>query len=454
MKPSLQKTRAWPYSITAITTFALAAGFWWNMQKQGFFLEQSDDDAVRLYAAYGDFSSEYYRLRHQLDRVLLTQHSDLEMTQFQQNLALFVLLLQQLLEKNQIEKILPPERLGQISIFVEQAGMLLDKSQQTVTVSSVTFRNFSQSLFALQELIDQTALMIDRQTHESNRKRKNALRDSLNLQNLQLFISMLLAVASLLLWLRQLSKTQEQDQALLNLQDQLKHARDDLAVFNHEKQALLAGISNALLPPLHQLLQSPADRQSATEIREKVASINEELTDLLEVAALDSGMGQLKMQDFDFHALLTALTSEMLVASRAKGLLLSLEITTDVPITLHGNAQRIRQILHTLIENAIKHTQTGRIRINAYAAGRRSKKPRLRIDVSDTGPGITSENLPFVFKPSGTTPGQTCANIRQARSLARHMQGDLTVASRPMEGTTFTLDLPLQSASATEHQAP
>lgn len=423
------------------------------MQKQGELLEQIDNKAVSLYSTYSDFSSEYFRLRHQLDRVMLTQHSDLEITQLQQNLGLFIILLQQLLEKNDFSQILPAEKQGQIRIFIEQSHSLLDKSQQNLSINSAPFRNFSQSLFALQELIDQSTLAIARQTHESTQSQKKKLRESMAIQDLCLSFSMLLAIGSLLLWLRQLRHGQRQNQSLQKLQAQLKNASDDLSAFNQEKQELLASISNTLLPPLHALLQLPPGENTAQEIQARISKINEDVTDLLEIAALDSGMGQLKLDDFDFHALLSTLTSEMLVASRAKGLLLSLEITTDVPIVLHGNAQRIRQILHTLIDNAIKHTQTGRIRINAYAAGRRSKKPRLRIDVSDTGPGITQEALPFVFKTSGTTPGQTCRNIRQARSLARHLQGDLTVASRAMEGTTFTLDLPLIQAQSTEQSA-
>jgi len=441
MKIPLREIRTWPYGVLAVTTVSLMATLWWNMQKQGELTSLIDDKAVRLGSAYGDFSAEYFRVRHHFDRVLLTGHNDVEMTQFQQNLALFVLMLQQLQEQEDFLRLLSPEQQGQIRIFIEQSGALLDKSQQTITVNSAQFRNFTQTLLALQDLIDQTALSLARQNHESAHIRKQNLQSTLDRQNALLGVLALLSCGALLLCLQQWRKTQQQEKAMQKLEAQLRHAREDMAAFNQEKQELLASISNALLPPMQQLLN--AEEKSAETLRAEVTSIHETLSDLLEIAALDSGMGQLKLEDFDFHALLSTLTSEMLVASRAKGLLLSLEITTDVPIVIHGNALRIRQILQTLIENAIAQTQIGRIRINAYAAGRRSKKPRLRIDVSDTGPGIEQDALPFVFKRPEAVSTQHGRSIRQARSLARHLQGDLTVASRPKEGTTFTLDLPL-----------
>jgi len=446
MKKSLRTTPLWSYGAAAVTAFALGCGFWWHLQKQVELTRLIDDKATRLCVAYSDFSAEYVRLRHYFDRVLLTGHNDVEMTQFQQNLALFVLISQQLQEKEDFLHLLSPEQQGQIRIFIEQSATLLDKSQNTIAANSAQFRNFTQSLFALQDLIDQTSLKLTRQNHESSRMRKKSLQETLDRQNALLGFFMLVATGALLLYLRQRHKTQKQNQTLQKLEAQLQHARDDMAAFNQEKQELLASISHALLPPMQQLLASNEEK-SAETLRTEINSIHETLSDLLEIAALDSGMGQLKLEDFDFHALLSTLTSDMLVASRAKGLLLSLEITTDVPIVLHGNAQRIRQILHTLIDNAIKHTQTGRIRINAYAAGRRSKKPRLRVDISDTGPGISQDDLPFIFKRAEATASANGRSIRQARSLARHLQGDLTVASRPMEGTTFTLDLPLTPAT-------
>jgi signal transduction histidine kinase len=114
----------------------------------------------------------------------------------------------------------------------------------------------------------------------------------------------------------------------------------------------------------------------------------------------------------------------------------------------------LRQILLNLTDNALKYTETGRVRIDARAA-HDDGQSTLLVSVSDTGIGIESADLERLFtaferldsaevsRTSGTGLG-----LHLSRSLATLLGGDISVTSEPGVGSTFTLTLPLSAVPA------
>lgn len=138
--------------------------------------------------------------------------------------------------------------------------------------------------------------------------------------------------------------------------------------------------------------------------------------------------------------------------ARNRGLefILSLD---QCPAIVEGDAARLRQVVFNLLSNALKFTERGTITLHGYTA-HEERGDRVRIDVTDTGIGIAPDKLEEVFESfrqadASTTRrfGGTGLGLAICRNLARAMNGDVSVVSKPGEGTTFTIDLPLIAAA-------
>ena len=114
------------------------------------------------------------------------------------------------------------------------------------------------------------------------------------------------------------------------------------------------------------------------------------------------------------------------------------------------DAQRVRQILNNLLNNAIKFTDNGKVGLSVRREGE-----RLAFAVSDTGRGIPAEALEHIFEKFRQLDqfvtrdhGGTGLGLALAREFAHLLSGDLVVESRVGEGSTFTLFLPLTGQSS------
>jgi signal transduction histidine kinase len=139
----------------------------------------------------------------------------------------------------------------------------------------------------------------------------------------------------------------------------------------------------------------------------------------------------------------------------AAGHQLRTEIPDGIP-TIDTDPARVRQVLGNLLSNAVKYTPSGGhivVRLeertgNSHLKGARS----AAIDVIDDGPGIPRDKLDEIFEEfsrleTGITPG-TGLGLTIARRISRLLGGDISAASEPGHGATFTLWLPVEAAGA------
>ena len=122
------------------------------------------------------------------------------------------------------------------------------------------------------------------------------------------------------------------------------------------------------------------------------------------------------------------------------------EVREPLP-QVRGDAERLRQVLTNLIDNAIKYSPAGaEVEVRAY-----QEDGLVRIDVRDSGPGIAKDDQKLIFEKfgrvtgSGATRPGTGLGLFIARSIAEAHGGALDVDSAPDQGSTFTLELPVQS---------
>jgi signal transduction histidine kinase len=237
---------------------------------------------------------------------------------------------------------------------------------------------------------------------------------------------------------------------------------------NEAKSAFLGMVSHELRTPLHAIggyvdliameLHGPlteAQRVDLARIRSNQRYLAGLISDLLNLTRVGSGHLAYDIGDIVVDDVLAASVSlvEPLVAQRQ---LIYECISCDFRIVARGDREKVIQILVNLLSNSIKFTPAGgRVTIDCAAT-----ESAAVLRVSDTGIGIAPDKLEDIFEPfvqvrSGSTDaeGGLGLGLSISRSLARAMQGDLTVESTAGEGARFTLTLPL-AAAATSHRPP
>jgi CheY-like chemotaxis protein len=230
-----------------------------------------------------------------------------------------------------------------------------------------------------------------------------------------------------------------------------------LASLNHEIRTPLSGI----LGMADLLLETHLDEEQLEYVnatRLCAESLFEILNATLEYSALEAGRFSLDESEFSLRDLIESTRAQQTLKAEAKGLTIRCSYDPGLPETMIGDAPRLRQLLSHFLANAIKFTHTGGVELRVLRDPRASDI--LRIEVEDTGIGIPSDQVDRIFDSfrqvesglSRSYPGLGLG-LALARKLASLMQGEITVASAPGEGSTFTLRIPIRTAETESEPA-
>jgi signal transduction histidine kinase/CheY-like chemotaxis protein len=218
-----------------------------------------------------------------------------------------------------------------------------------------------------------------------------------------------------------------------------------LANMSHEIRTPMNGVVG-MLEMLTTSSLSAEQREMARTARDSAVALLEILNDILDLSKLDSGQVVLDPQVTNFHEICNTCRRLMEQRAEEKGLRLVVEIERNVPNYLVLDGTRVRQVILNLVNNAVKFTEQGQVTIRA-ACRQEGDRIRVRVAVEDTGIGISKEVLPRLFlrfsqADSSTTRrfGGSGLGLEISRSLARVMQGDLSVKSELGKGSTFTFE--------------
>jgi CheY-like chemotaxis protein len=180
------------------------------------------------------------------------------------------------------------------------------------------------------------------------------------------------------------------------------------------------------------------------------------ISDVLDLSKIEAGKIELEYVDFPLARAIDEVVATQIGRIRQKKLELVTNIVQDEPLVVHGDLLRFKQIVLNLLGNAIKFTEQGSITISAQLVSQQDQQGTLRLDVRDTGIGMSRDVLDRIFDTftqadSSTTRtyGGSGLGLTICRRLVKLMGGRIWVDSLPGVGSCFHVELPC--AIRTQH---
>ncbi len=228
-----------------------------------------------------------------------------------------------------------------------------------------------------------------------------------------------------------------------------------------EKSNFLANMSHEIRTPMTAILgcvdllldgdlSEEEQTTNAAAVRRNGKLLLELINNVLDLSKLDSGKPIEESTDCSLFEIVDDVTSLMQTKAADKGLELTVDFAYPLPERIRTNPIRLRQILVNLVDNALKFTERGSVRIAVrYSRDTVTRGigvgPRLHFAVTDTGIGMTTQQQAKIFQPfvqaDETTTrrfGGTGLGLTISKRLANMLGGDLELQSTPGQGTTFT----------------
>lgn len=249
-------------------------------------------------------------------------------------------------------------------------------------------------------------------------------------------------------------KLQREISVRKKIEESLARAKVKADAANQAKDDFLANMSHEVRTPMNAVV-GMADLMSETKlsieqraynhaIQNSAASLLVIINDILDLSKIEAGKLELEIRPFELQQVIDNVQTQIQLGLDDKQLYFSSELGKDVPQTIYGDAIRLGQILLNVINNSVKFTKRGGIRLRVETLPDNNGLQGLKFCISDTGIGMTTEEQSRLFESYGQADssttriyGGTGLGLSICKKLCKLMNGDIWVFSTKGEGSQF-----------------
>lgn len=302
----------------------------------------------------------------------------------------------------------------------------------------------------------------------ANQQEKIVLGQTIELQRNRKYMALagLVILLIVIYFLYTFYQSKQKSNKLLQAKNiEIEQKNKELSSLDLAKSRFFANISHELRTPLTLIsgpLESLSHRRTYDDGVIQMALRNTEklkelVNDILDLSKLESSKPELHVEPIQINIFIKRIFSNYESLANELGIRYKLNLSDSLPAWQLIDSARVEKILNNLLFNAIKFTKSeGEITMRVS-----NENGWLLIYVSDTGQGISEEDLPHIFdwyfqskQPDAPLQGGTGIGLALARELALLMEGDLTVESKLGQGSTFILTLPLKISDPSDNPLP